>query len=302
MAKLDEFGRPIYETAEEYNKAHKGGVCPRPYDSPDGSNYQHNTTNGAKRYQSMAQRQATQTASQNAKKIILAIAVFIIALHVGIIVTMISMTAGSFGEIHQEFEEGFVGTEEVLVDYDVSTPLPEGFEEFYYNGEFYSLPMNYEQVAQMGFVLEGYTEEDVIEAGYEEMPDLYEDGYIKAWIRINNHTETELPLGKCMVDYFQIFNLAAYYSDEIAPDFVFGDNLSFDSTYEDVEAYFGVPSYYYEDESEDGDYYEYYQWSYYEEADEDFSELDKVHYVQVSFYNGVMESVMIEKKEVEDKY
>ena len=39
MAKLDDFGRPIYETAEEYNKAHKGGVCPRTYDSPKVASY-----------------------------------------------------------------------------------------------------------------------------------------------------------------------------------------------------------------------------------------------------------------------
>ena len=50
MAKLDDFGRPIYETAEEYNKAHKGGVCPRPYDDPNGSNHQDNTVNRTKNY------------------------------------------------------------------------------------------------------------------------------------------------------------------------------------------------------------------------------------------------------------
>ena len=303
MAKLDEFGRQIYETAEEYNKAHKGGVCPRTYDSPDGSNYQHNTTNGAKRYQSMAQRQATQTASQNAKKIILAIAVFIIALHVGIIVTMITMTTGSFGEIYQEFEEDFRDYEDVIVDYDESTPLPEEFDEFYYNGVDYSLPTDYEQIEKMGFFTEGYSGSDLIMPDYEEMLGLSDaDGYLSAWVRINNDNDVEIPIGKCMVDYFQIYNLAAHYSYEETPDFSFGDGLTFDSSYDDVEFYFGVPYDYYEIESDDGECYEYYQWIYYQTADEDSDELDEVHYVQICFFNDVMESVTIEKKKVEDKY
>ena len=62
MAKLDDFGRPIYETAEEYNRAHKGGVCPRPYDSPEGENYQ--------KKQSAAQRHSLQEGRYKAKVII----------------------------------------------------------------------------------------------------------------------------------------------------------------------------------------------------------------------------------------
>ena len=53
MAKLDDFGRPIYETAEDYNQAHKGGVCPRPYDSPVGENYQQKQS-ASKRYAKQA--------------------------------------------------------------------------------------------------------------------------------------------------------------------------------------------------------------------------------------------------------
>lgn len=302
MAKLDEFGRPIYETAEEYNKAHKGGVCPRPYDSPDGSNYKHPTMNGKNNYQSVAQKHATQTASQNAKKIILAIAVFIIALNVGIIVTMITMTAGTFGEIHQEFEEGVVGTEEVLVDYNETIPLPEGFNEFYYNGEYYSLPTNYEQITKMGLVLEEYSENDMIPDEYEEILGLYDEYvYARALIRISNYTGAEIPVEKSTVDYFYIINQAVYDSSEDKPDFVFGDGLSFDSSYEEVEEYLGVPDCYYEDRTEDDDYYQYYQWIYYKDADIDSSELDEAHFIEVSFYNGDMQSVSIEKKEIQPK-
>jgi len=41
MAKYDEFGRPIYETAEEYNKAHRTESSTYTYDSPEGDAYNH---------------------------------------------------------------------------------------------------------------------------------------------------------------------------------------------------------------------------------------------------------------------
>jgi hypothetical protein len=129
-----------------------------------------------------------------------------------------------------------------------------------------------------------------------------EEGYWIGCIRINNDTDAEIPVGKALVDYFQIYNLATHYSDEETPDFSFGDGLTFDSSYDDVEFYFGVPYDYYEIESDDGECYEYYQWIYYQTADEDSDELDEVHYVQICFFNDVMESVTIEKKKVEEKY
>ena len=58
----------------------------------------------------------------------------------------------------------------------------------------------------------------------------------------------------------------------------------------------------YEDHSEEGYYYDQYQWMYYKESDGDSNASDEIHFVQISFYNGVIESVSLEKTVVEDKY
>ena len=76
MAKLDDFGRPIYETAEEYNKAHRGGVCPRPYDNPEGANYGYNTGTSTERIKSMAHRHATVQGSKRLKSSVVVVAAF----------------------------------------------------------------------------------------------------------------------------------------------------------------------------------------------------------------------------------
>ncbi len=292
MAKLDEFGRPIYETAEEYNKAHKGGVCPRPYDSPEGENYQHNTGDAAKRYKTVAQRHATVQGSKNAKKMIVIIAAFVIFFNVGII---FSMVASIFNDSNIEMEFG--QSEESYGEYlgDGETPLPEGYETFLYNDQIYTLPTDFQTISQMGFWLEEYTEADMIPAGYEEMLNVYdEDGYLLAIIRIDNNTEIDIPLGKCVVDYFYIENPTVFDEYATLPDFVFGDGLTLESGYDDVEAYFGEPYYHYEDHSEEEAYYDMYQWAYYGE--------EEIHFVSITFWNGVIENVSIEKKAYEEKY
>lgn len=300
MAKLDEFGRPIYETAEEYNRAHKGGVCPRSYDSPVGENYQQKSEKKKHRYQSVAQRHATVQGSKNAKKMIVIIAAFVIFFNVGII---FSMVASIFNDSNIEME--FEQSEESYGEYlgDGETPLPEGFEVFSYNGEYYSIPSDYREISQMGFVLEEYTEDDAFPAGFESMLSLYdEDGYMRAMIRIVNNTDADILLKKCIVDYFYMENPAIFDDTVTIPDFVFCNGLTFESTYEDVEAYLGMPYYHYEDHSEEGYYYDQYQWMYYKESDGDSNASDEIHFVQIFFYNGVIESVSLEKTVVEDKY
>ena len=290
MTKYDDFGRPIYETAEEYNKAHKGGVCPRTYDSPTGDNYQQNTAKKIHQHQSVAQRQANQAGMKKAKGIIVGMAVFFVALYAGIFVSL--MADVDFEDSYVQSDSEFVGTEEYYGD--SSTPLPEGFETFSYNGQVYTIPMDCEIISKMGFGIEQYKMQDVFPAGYEEIVSLYgEDGFSQGMIRINNKTEAEIPLGKCMVDYFYIQNPNAYDSYEEIPDFTFCDGLTFESEYEDLEAYFGLPYYHYVDYWEDETCYDIYQWTYYGD--------EITHYVSVTFIDGVIESVSIEKKVVEEK-
>lgn len=298
MAKLDDFGRPIYETAEEYNRAHKGGVCPRPYDSPEGENYQHNTAKQKPRYQTVAQRYTTAQGSKKAMKTVIAIGILILSFNVALIFSMVGNIVDDSDAYYEEEVEVF---DEYLSDGE--NPLPEDFGVFSYNGEIYRVPMNYWEISQMGFELEEYTEGDSFPAGYEEMLDLCdEDGYMRAMIRINNHTETEISLEECMVDFFYIENPIVFDDTEVLLDFVFGDGLTFESSYDAVEAYFGTPYYHYADYSEEGYYYDQYQWSYYKEADLISNEPDEIHFVQITFYNGVIESVSIEKKIYEEKY
>lgn len=298
MAKLDDFGRPIYETAEEYNKAHKGGVCPRPYDSPTGENYQQGTSKTKSSYQSVAQKYATVQGSRKATKMVIAIGLMILVLNVVVILSMFGNIVSDSGVNY--YEEEVYSFDEHLGD--TTTPLTEGFELFSYNGQYYRIPTNYWKISQMGFVSDLYSENDTFPAGYEELIDLYdEDGCMRAMIRINNNTEQEIPLGECMVDYMYIENPTMFYETAIMPDFKFGDGLTFESSYEEAEDYFGVPYWHYREYSKEGDCFDIYQWQYFPKEAGILEIQDDIEFVEIKFVNNVIESVSIEKKAYEKK-
>lgn len=302
MAKLDDFGRPIYETAEEYNKAHKGGVCPRPYDSPEGENYQHNTGNATKSYKTVAQKHATVQGSKKAMKTVIAIVIAILSLNIGVIFSLLGNVVDE--EFIQQGE--MVQTEEVIQNYDeflsdASTPLPVGYEMFYYDGEFYKLPMKCEDVAQMGFVTDAYSLDESIPSGYGEIITLYdEENGMQVEVRFSNNTEDDIQFAKCTVDFFLIENPTIYdvYAD--IPDFFFGTaELSFESSYEEIEEYLGDPHWHYH-EGTDEYTYDIYQWMYYPDGENTSEEY--IQFVEVKFFDGMIESVSIEKAEYEEKY
>lgn len=295
MTQYDDFGRPIYETAEEYNKARKAANASRTYDSPEGDTYQHKTMKETQRYQSAAQRHANRTGSKKAKSMVLGLVVFFIVLNVVIVFSMFNMVGGVY-EDYQDFDESWIDLDDDDDGYgeyigDETTPLPEGFETFSYNGQTYTLPTSYQEISQMGFILEeGYEEDDLLPAEFEETLILDDDdGYSMAMIRVNNDTDDDLPLGKCQVNYFYLENPVAFDDTEDVPDFLFGDGLTMESTYEELEVYFGTPYYHYEDHSEEGCFYDSYEWSYYGE--------DEHHFVSVTFWNDVISDVSIEKKQ-----
>lgn len=300
MVEYDEFGRPIYETAEEYNKAKKTGTQSRTYDSPEGDAYKHNTMKETRRNQSAAERHANRTGSKKAKSMVIGLAVFFVVLNVVVIFAMFNIMRGTYNEVEEEYEESWIdlddddGYGEYLGE-DTS-PLPEGFETFSYNGQTYTLPTTFEEIDKMGFALEAeYDEYDMLPSEYEEMLTLSdEDGFSYAMVCVNNDTGEEIPLGKCQVDYFYLENPVAFDEMETVPDFVFGDGLTFESSLEELEAYFGTPYYHYEDHSEEGYFYDSYEWAYYGE--------DEMHYVSITFWNGVISDVGIEKNAYEEKY
>ena len=295
--KYDDFGRPIYETAEEYNKAHKGGVCPRTYDSPEGDNYQHNTMKKTQRYQSAAQRYANRTGSKKAKTMVMGLAVFFIVINVVIIFSMFNMVGGVH-EDFQDFDESWIDLDDGYGEYlgDDATPLPEGFETFTYNGETITLPTTYEELLNMKFTIDTeYSKHDLVPLGFNELMDLVdEDGNIFAIVSVDNYTEDEIPLGKCTVDYFSVSNQAVYDDTAEVPDFMFGEGLTFESSYEDLEAYFGIPYYHYEDHSEEDYLYDSYEWQYFGE--------DESHFVTITFWNGEISDVDIQKGIGEEVY
>lgn len=291
MAKLDDFGRPIYETAEEYNKAHKGGVCPRPYDDPEGGNYQQSPLKGMSRYKSAAQRHSIREGSEKAKVMVGGIIGVFAVIYLIIMGVVMINTVGNVEYGGDQWVDV-----ESIGDGDETTPLPEGFETFSYNGETYSLPVYYEDFAQFGFHSEaGYEESDLFLPDYEEVLNLTgEDGYVTTSIRVANYTGEEIPIGKCKVDCFWITNPVDYDEDTEIPDFVFGDELTFESSYEELENYFGTPSYHYSDYSDADWLYDNYEWMYYGD--------EEMHYVSIVFINGVMENVSIEKRVYEEEY
>lgn len=295
MAKIDANGRPIYETAEEYNRAHGTGTARRTYDSPEGENYKHTTYKQIRNYEKTAERQKKVSAPKSTKKVLIILAVGIIFVNMAVISLMFNAVRGTVGGFYETYEDDWADYEdedgygEYLGDSD--TPLMEGFDTFTYNGVSYSIPMTYDEFSQMGFTLEEAYDEDTILAvdGYEHLIINGEDGYMVGIVRITNNTEEDLPIKDCVIDYFSIDNPAAYDSERERLDFVFGNGLSMESTYEELEAYLGVPYYQYIDDDEEYGCYESYEWLY--------NTGSEYQCVMISLWDGVITNVCIENSE-----
>lgn len=293
--KYDDFGRPIYETAEEYNRAKKTGGYSRTYESPEGDAYKHNPIREMNRNQTAAQRHATRQGSKKVKPILIGLAFFLILMIMVTVYSMFSIVGGIYEESYSDYD---TWEYEEYEEYwgDASTPLPDGFETFVYDAQVFSLPMTFEEVLSMGFSVEvEYDETDLVPSGYSEFVDLVDsDGNIYAMISVDNNTEEEIPLGKCVVGYFNISNPYIYYDEYDAPTFSFGTSLNFYSSYEEIEVYLGEPYYSYSDHSEEDCYYDSYEWEYYGD--------NETHHVNITFWNGEISDVSIQKSIDEEIY
>lgn len=290
MQKYDDFGRPIYETAEEYNRAHKTAGSAYTYDRPREDAYQQNAARQVMRHQTAAQRHATREGSKKAKTLVIGVVAFIIAINVVIIFSMSNMVGSAVAEPERVYDNIIVENEDYYGEYvsDAETPLPDGFEAFFYNGQFITLPTTCSEIAKLGYDIVEYEPTDMIPSGFwETITLLDDDGYSVAMISVANDTEDDIPFEECTVNYFYIDNPARYDETLAVPDFVFADGLTLESSYEEVEAYFGEPYYHYEDHSDEEYLYDSYQWEYYG--------LDERHFVMVNFVNGEMLDVSIEK-------
>ena len=281
--KYDDFGRPIYETAEEYNRAHREQKATHSYTNTDGDVYQSSTA---------SQRHTMRAKSKQVKPIVVGLIVFTIAINLGIIATLFNIT-GSFssGVFEEGFEEMIPITPDEEGEYlgDTTTPLPEGFDTVIYKGQVITLPTTYEEISKLNFDIDTeYSRNEEVPWGYSELADLVDaDGNVFGYVSVDNYTEEELPLRKCTVDYISIQNPAAYDDTEDVPEFEFGNGLTFESSYEEIEAYFGIPYYHYEDDSDVGCIYDSYEWQYYGD--------EETHYVNISFWNGVISDISIQR-------
>ena len=153
MAKYDDFGRPIYETAEEYNRAHRTGINTRTYTSTDGDTY----------------RQASTSKSYNINKkklkksslLIIGVAIYFGVMIVFLMFNMVGISHNDAYEVmEEEVDDIIISSDDEYGEFlgDTTIPLPEEFETFSYNGQTNTLPSSFEEVLEMGLFLEGYDE------------------------------------------------------------------------------------------------------------------------------------------------
>lgn len=275
MQKYDDFGRPIYETAEEYNRANKTG---------GGAVIQNQTA---------AQRHATRQTSKNAKPMVVGLVAFFMAMIFVITISIFNMAGGIYEEAYREPDYPY-GEEEGIIDEYFSapdTPLPTGYENIIYNDVWITLPTTCKEMATLGYEIESYELTDIVPPDFwENISLLDENGYMVAMISISNKTGEDISVGECIVEYFYIHNPKSYDKEEESPNFVFGEGYTFESTYEELESYFGTPHYHYGDYySQEEFQYDSYEWTYYGE--------EETQRVIVNFVNGVISDVSIEKVE-----
>ena len=283
MQKYDDFGRPIYETAEEYNRAHRTGAGVNAHDNMEGESYKQNAPS-----QSAARRHATREGSKKAKTLVIGLVSFIIAINIVIILFAFNAVGVRYEEAipepmpeqDEDYYTEFLG--------DTEHALPTGFETFIYNGDVFTLPVQYSEFAKRGYYIEDYDAKEMVPAGFYEVMFLYEDdGWGVAQISVSNDSNEEKPLEECVVEYIYIYNPVPYDEEAEPTDFVFGEGFSFDSNYEDLESYLGVLYYHYREYSDDDYHYDSYEWAYYGD--------DENHYVMINFVNGAMSDISIEK-------
>lgn len=187
-------------------------------------------------------------------------------------------------ELDSDIVEDYPGTDDVY--------LPEGFENFTYNGASYHVPMSYKEFEQMGYVLEDEYQGYVFAAGtYESMGFYDAEGKEIGEIRISNDTEQELALEECVVDYIYFDNPASYITDGSVSniDLTFGNGFDMTTSYEELEEWLGTPYYIWIDTSEEAEYANY-EWVYYG--------ADKYQRIIVNYLDGVITDITFEQYDI----
>ena len=246
--------------------------------------------NSSKHNQTAAQRYATRETSKKAKPMVVGLVAFFMAMVFVITISIFNMAGGIYEEAYREpdYPEG---VEEGVIDENLSTsdiPLPTGYENIIYNDVWITLPTTCKEMATLGYEIESYELTDIVPPDFwDNIGLLDENGYMVAMISISNKTDDDISVGECIVEYFYIHNEKAYDKGMESPDFVFGEGYTFESTYEELESYLGMPYYHYEDYSDEEFLYDSYEWTYNGEKE--------CQRVIVNFVNGVISDISIEK-------
>lgn len=181
-------------------------------------------------------------------------------------------------EYYDDYDGEYTGTDE--------EPLVEGFSDFVFEGVEYSVPMSFAEFEQMGFVLDDdYSGEDIDGGDYEWIYFYDENGETLGEIRVYNPEETDTLIEDCTIVYIAFNNNTIYDDEAELINLYFAGGLTMDATYEEVEAFMGVPTYTYAPDGEGG--YARYSWYYYGDNGE-------YECFDIMFWDGVMEEVSIE--------
>ena len=287
--KYDDFGRPIYETAEEYNRAHRKNGSATIYQSAHGDTYQQSETVSSAPKKSAAQRHATREGSKKAMSKIVGVVISILALNIGAI---FSLVGNIFDDISVGYEEevwpdnGIIDSGEIWGDSE--TPLPEGYETFTYNGVVCTLPMSFKEILATGLTLEGYEESVLFPSGYEDFV-LMDDGENMSIVEltVDNYSDEDILMSKTRVISFYVENPTIYDEEATLPHFTFLGGLTLESSYDEVIEVLGDASYNYYETYDTGELLDRYEWYYYDG--------NGTQSISVQFLDGVIESVSIGK-------
>lgn len=286
MAKTDSFGRPYYETAEEYNQAHRKARANGNYEQMQQAKtaYSHTTGRGAKKQYGQNKQKSWKSSSA-----IIALCILIAAVSY-IVVLSIHIEDSIEPDNESWYEEEYIESddanfEQIGVD---NVPLEEGFDVVTYKGVSYDIPMLYEDFILLDVPLSVYpsSSEELYAGDWNNLDMEDDEGNIIGYIRIANDTDEDMPLGKCSIDYILFSSEAAFSGDmNDAPEVTFANGLDMTCGYEDLEAYMGIPTYKYTDEDSEGNLYESYQWEYSGEASFDC--------FTATFWNGIITDISI---------
>lgn len=180
--------------------------------------------------------------------------------------------------INPDYEEPEVSYERFA---DRETPLPDCFKDFSIAGHKCSMPLSYRALQEANLSLDDFSESMEIRQGDLEVFSLYWDEWCFGNVCFTNYWETTMDIANSRISSI------TFYNEPDAPaKLVFFGDITWESSYEEIEKLLGKPQYIYTEEYETLGTYKHYTWS--------FSEEGNSQGVVASFVNGELYEITIE--------